>query len=204
MFSQPHGKVSLLDVPIPSALLTGLRICSPRPHVEGHPAARGESECSSPAPPVETNFYTTRINPAGKLQCCPDAPGSRDYDEVVGTDSGRERAEDWLCHCPDPPRHARGSLCLQRERGLWCQPHIGLGLPQTGASVCPARGWGSGSGLWLGSEGDGWACFGPSSLDDSSLLASPPAASPSLTSPPPHRGWSQLFQTHIRSCHLSA
>lgn len=113
-----------MDVPIPSALLTGSRICSPRPHVEGHPAAHGESECSPPAPPVETNFYTTRINPAGKLQCCPDAPGSRDYDEVVGTDSGRERAEDWLCHCPGPPRHARGSLCLQRERGpLVPAPH---------------------------------------------------------------------------------
>lgn len=80
----------------------------------------GRMSAVSPALPVETNFYRTGINPAGKLQCCPDALGSRDNDEVVGTDGGRERMMADSVTDPDPPPSGVpwGALCLERNRGL--------------------------------------------------------------------------------------
>ena len=65
------------------------------------------------------------------MQCCPDALGSCDYNEVLGTDGGREGAEHWLCLCPDPlpARHALGccvwSPTLAQPRETWAQRKAG-------------------------------------------------------------------------------
>lgn len=93
-------------------------------------------QCSSPS--METNFYMTRINPAGKLQCCPDALGSCDYNEVLGTD-GRGRGPSTgfvtvqIPSLPDMPR----SSVSGGEKGLWRQPHTQASC-RLGPAAAPA------------------------------------------------------------------
>lgn len=82
-----------------------------------------------------TNFYMTRINPAGKLQCCPDALGSCDYNEVLGTDSKREGLSSGfvivqILSLPDTPGIPVSAW------GEGPLPHTHLGLLQTGACAC--------------------------------------------------------------------
>lgn len=141
-------------------------------------------QCSSPS--METNFYMTRINPAGKLQCCPDALGSCDYNEVLGTD-GRGRGPSTgfvtvqIPSLPDMPR----SSVSGGEKRLWRQPHTLSGLLQTGLRLplprerlaLARREWPV---AWVRRGGAGPALplwLGPSHVDDSHLLASLPAAS---------------------------
>lgn len=182
VFSQPSGKMSILDIPVPPCPLRVEDLLAPPPPGTAT-QLHTERQYSSPAPPMETNFYTTGINPAGRLQCRPDALGSCDYNEVLGTDSGREGAEHWLCHCPDPlpSRHARDPGSGAREGPLATGPTLtqascrwGLHLPSERLAL---REW-----AVAGSEGGEvgpalplW--LGPSRLDDSRLLASLPAAS---------------------------
>lgn len=152
----------------------GFAHCSSTWH--GHPAAHSEKEGGPAAPPMETNFYTTRINPAGKLQCCPDAPGSCDYNEVLGTDRGGRGLNTGfvavrILSLPGTP----GALCLEweTERGLWlqasppaqasCRP--GLCLPSERLAVLGER----------AVAGVGGRESGPG---DSCLLPGLPAASP--------------------------
>lgn len=157
---------------------------------------------------METNFYMTRINPAGKLQCCPDALGSCDYNEVLGTD-GRGRGPSTgfvtiqIPSLPDMPR----SSVSGGEKGLWRQPHTLSGLLQTGACGCPCpeRGWHwhAGSGRWPGSEGGEQAqhCLCGLVLPMWMTATSSPASLLplfNLTTSSPHRGQSELLKTEIR------
>lgn len=131
--------------------------------------------CSSPS--EETNFYMTRINPAGKLQCCPDALGSCDYNEILGTDSKREGLSAGfvtvqilsLAHMPGT---CLESLCPDGERGLCptlAQASCRLG-PVAARERLALKEW-----PVAGSEGGEEGPALP--LDDGHLLASLPAAS---------------------------
>lgn len=158
--------------------------------------------CSSPS--EETNFYMTRINPAGKLQCCPDALGSCDYNEILGTDSKREGLSAGfvtvqilsLAHMPGT---CLESLC-RMGRGA-SAPHSPRPPADWGLWL-PGRGWHSRSGLWPGQREGKKAQHCHCGLVPPvwTTATSWPASLLPLfcpITPSPHKGQSELLKTEI-------
>ena len=158
--SRPNGKVShwtsLYPHPAHPCPPSWVKDLPSPPPCGGLPTCTQGVIAVSLALPVETDFYTTKRIPAGKLQCCPAAVGSCDDDEVVGTDG--VGTEHWLCHCPDPllPGTPRVHYVWTGRGASGASPTLAQASYRLGPlSAQPEVGWRSGSWLQWGSEGEG-------------------------------------------------